>query len=72
MYFCMYVSPFDICRRYASRNKLKLEKKIVQKRGKLIDETEMKFYLLCNIVLIRVNNKQEKGTIHFELLSMYI
>ena len=72
MYFCMYVSPFDICRQYASRNKLKLEKKIVQKRGKLIDETEMKFYLLCNIVLIRVNNRQEKGTIHFELLSMCI
>ena len=50
-YFCMYVSLFGICAQYSWRNKLKLEKKIVQKREKLIDEIEIKFYQPCNIYI---------------------
>ena len=49
-YFCMYVSPFGV-RRDRMQDKTKWNyKKIGQKSGKLINETDTKFCLLYNSI----------------------
>ena len=69
----MYVSLFGICRQYVWRNKLKLEKKIVQNRSKLTDESEMKFYLLYNISIDKSQQwKRKRNNILWIIINVYL
>ena len=69
----MYVSLFGIFRQYVWRNKLKLEKKIVQNRSKLTNESEMKFYLLYNISIDKSQQwKRKRNNILWIIVNVYL
>ena len=69
----MYVSLFGICRQYVWRNKLKLEKKIVQNRSKLTNESEMKFYLLYNISIDKSQQwKRKRSNKLWIIINVYL